>query len=327
MMDERRPLPGAAARHVQPTQETSMKALVSTPDGPAPAEIRDVEEPQPAAGELLIQVEAASLNRGELALLPARPGWRPGQDVAGVVLRAAGEGGPAPGTRVAAVVDQGGWAERVAAPLTRVGVLPEGVSMEAGATLGVAGLTALRALRVAGSLLGARVLVTGAAGGVGRFAVPLASMGGADVTAVVGGVERARGLTEIGASRTLLEGEDLDGPYDAVMEGVGGPSLERSVRALAPGGVAVLYGAAAGEPARLALSDFAAAPGARVHGFFVYQTGVETFGRDLSYLARLMGTGRLEAQVGLQVSWRDLGSATEALRERRVNGKVVLKVD
>ena len=84
-----------------------MRALVSTPDGPAPAEIREVEEPSPAPNELLLEVRAASLNRGELRLLPNRPGWRPGQDVAGVVARAAADGsGPPEGTRVAGIVDQ-----------------------------------------------------------------------------------------------------------------------------------------------------------------------------------------------------------------------------
>src|SRR5262245_65655556 len=107
-----------------------MRALVSTPDGPVPAEIREVEEPEPAPHELLLEVRATSLNRGELALLPNRPGWRPGQDVAGVVLRPAADGsGPPAGTRVAAVVDQGRWAERVAAATNRTAGLPDGVEL------------------------------------------------------------------------------------------------------------------------------------------------------------------------------------------------------
>src|SRR5438105_13998308 len=122
-----------------------MRALVSTPDGPAPAEIREVEEPSPAPNELLLEVRAASLNRGELNLLPNRPGWRPGQDVAGVVVRAAADGnGPPAGSRVVAAVEQGGWAERVPASTNRLAVLPDNVSFAAAATLPVAGLTALR---------------------------------------------------------------------------------------------------------------------------------------------------------------------------------------
>lgn len=104
------------------------------------------------------------------------------------------------------MVDETGWAERAAAPTARVGLLPDNVSFGAGASLGVAGLTALRALRVGGSLLGARVLVTGASGGVGRFAVQLASLGGAEVTTVAGSQERARGLEDLGADNIVVDG-------------------------------------------------------------------------------------------------------------------------
>ncbi|MBV9280555.1 MAG: zinc-binding dehydrogenase [Chloroflexi bacterium] len=305
-----------------------MKALVSTPDGAQPAEIREVEEPAPAPDELVVDVRAVSLNRGELSLLPARPGWRPGQDIAGVVAQAAPDGsGPESGSRVAAVVDGAGWAERVAAPVSRVGLLPDTVPFGAGACLGVAGLTALRALRVGGSLFGARVLVTGAAGGVGTFAVQLAHLGGAEVTAVAASRERGEPSLALGAQHAMLDGEDPGGPFDLVMEGVGGPSLERSLHALAPGGLIVLYGSAAGQPARIGLPDFRGAAGGRIQGFFIYQTGTDTFGRDLTYLARLTGEGRLRPQIGLELGWRELGAAMEALRNRKVNGKVVLSID
>jgi NADPH2:quinone reductase len=181
-----------------------MRALVVTAgaaDRPEPATIREVPEPAPATSEALVEVKAISVNRGELRQLAEFPDWVPGQDVGGVVLKQAADGsGPAAGARVAAIVDEGGWAERVAAPTNRLAVLPENVSFGAAATLGVAGLTALRGLRVGGSLLNARVLVTGASGGVGRFAVQLAALGGARVTAVVGSVERGKGLKEIGAA-------------------------------------------------------------------------------------------------------------------------------
>jgi NADPH:quinone reductase len=305
-----------------------MRALYSTPEGSQPLELREADEPTPELDELVIEVKAVSLNRGELMLLPARPGWRPGQDVAGTVVQAAGDdSGPPAGTRVVAVVDQGGWAERVAAPTARVGVLPDTVSFAAGATLGVAGLTALRGLRAGGPLLNSRVLVTGASGGVGHFAVQLANLGGADVTATAGGEERVATLSALGAAHVVVGDEELEGDYDLVMEGVGGPSLERSARALAPGGVVVLYGRADPEPAELSLADFAGAPHSRIQPFFIYQTGVETFGRDLTYMAGLAGQGRLRPEIGMEVSWRDVSAAVEALRDRRVQGKVVLLVD
>jgi NADPH:quinone reductase-like Zn-dependent oxidoreductase len=201
------------------------------------------------------------------------------------------------------------------------------VSFSQGATLGVAGLTALRALRVGGSLFASRVLVTGAAGGVGTFAVQLAHLAGARVTAVVGSKERGRHLLELGARRVALEDEELGDSFDLVMEGVGGTSLERSVHALTPGGLVVLYGRAGGQPARIGLFEFQNAPGGRIHGFFIYRTGTETFGHDLSYLAQLVGEERLRPQIGVEVSWQQLETAIAALRDRQVEGKVVLIID
>ena len=305
-----------------------MKSLVSTPNGSAPAELQEVDEPAPAAGEVLLEVKAASINRGELNLLPNRPGWRPGQDVAGVVVRAAADGnGPPAGSRVVAAVEQGGWAERVPASTNRLAVLPDNVSFAAAATRPVAGLTALRTLRAAGPLLGLRLLVTGASGGVGRFAVQLGRLGGAEVTAAAASSERSVGLTELGAAHVVHDGDELTGPFEVVLEGVGGPSLERSLRALARAGVVVLYGGASGEGADIGLGSFAPGRLGRIQSFFIYETGVETFGRDLGFLASLISSGQLKPQVGLEVSWKELGTAMSALRDRSVNGKAVLNID
>ena len=305
-----------------------MRSLVSTPDGPSPAQIQEVAEPAPGPSEALVEVKAASINRGELNLLPNRPGWRPGQDVAGVVVSAAADGGGPPvGSRVVAAVDQGGWAERVPAPTSRLAVLPDSVSFAAAATLPVAGLTALRALRAAGPLLGLRLLVTGASGGVGRFAVQLGRLGGAEVTAAAASPERSAGLTELGAAQVVHDGDEPAGKFEVVLEGVGGPSLERSIRALAPAGVVVLYGGASGEGARVGLSSFIPGRRGRIQSFFIYETDVETFGLDLGFLASLLGSHQLEPQIGVEVSWRDIGTALAALRDRTVTGKAVLLVD
>ncbi len=301
-----------------------MRGIVATPDGAAPVEIREVDEPLPADDELVVEVRACSLNRGELRLIASRPGWQPGQDIAGVVARSAADGtGPALGTRVAAVVDAAGWAERAAARVVRSCVLPDRVSFEAGASIGVAGLTALRALRLGGSLLGARVLITGASGGVGRFAVQLASAGGARVTAVVGSEARADGLADLGASLIALDDADHTDAFDLVLDAVCGEVLERAVRALAPGGLAVMLGMASGEPARIGLFDFDRGTGSRLQAFRLYQTDVGSFGTDLGYLAASIADRRIRAPIGMQVPWMELPHAIEALRERKVAGKVV----
>src|ERR1700709_2825746 len=122
-----------------------MLALVNTPAGTAPVELREVPEPNPAPDEALIDVHAFSLNRGELSSFARnKEGWIPGQDIAGVVLRQAADGkGPATGARVVALVDEFGWAERVAVPNHRMAMLPGGLTFLQLATLPVAGRTAL----------------------------------------------------------------------------------------------------------------------------------------------------------------------------------------
>src|SRR5881227_1274645 len=99
-----------------------MLAIVNTPGNPEPAAIREVAEPELRPNEALVAVHAFSLNRGELRLFQVRPeGWRPGQDIAGVVVRAAADGsGPAAGSRVVCYLDWEGWAERVAVPVRRL---------------------------------------------------------------------------------------------------------------------------------------------------------------------------------------------------------------
>src|SRR5437762_9261153 len=148
----------------------------------------------------------------------SRPeGWRPGQDVAGVIVQPAADGsGPEKGARVVAWVDGAGWSQRVAAPTVRMAALPDNVSFASAATLPVAGVTALRILRQGGSLLGQRVLITGAAGGVGRFAVQLAALAGAEVTGVVSNSDRASGLSELGATTIVSNVLEAEGLFDLI---------------------------------------------------------------------------------------------------------------
>ena len=289
-----------------------MRALVATGNQAAPLELRDVEEPTPSPGEAIIEVHSMSINRGELRLLATRPtGWRPGQDIAGTIVRAARDG-PPEGTRVVAMVDQAGWAERAAAPVSRIGELPEGVSFEEAATLPVAGLTALRALRLGGTLLGKKVLVTGASGGVGHFAVQLAEGSGAHVT-------RTTRQTDL---------KSIEGPFDLILESVGGESLSHSLRVVGRDGIVVLFGNSSGQESSVSFANFAGHAHARLYAFFVYESGEPpSFGADLATLATEIGAGRLKPQVGMEASWRDPLGALEALRERRLEGKAVLRVD
>src|SRR3954454_14364072 len=119
------------------TRGRRMLAIVNTPSGPEPVAIREIAEPEPMPNEALVAVHAFSLNRGELRLFQARPeGWRPGQDIAVIVLRAAVDGsGPASGTRVVGLCDWHGWAERAAVPSHRLAPIADNVPFAAAAAL------------------------------------------------------------------------------------------------------------------------------------------------------------------------------------------------
>lgn len=308
-----------------------MRALISTPRGPQPVELRDgLPEPGPAFGEAVIAVRAAGVNRGELRLVAARDQWGPGQDVAGEIVRAAADGsGPPVGARVVALVDMGGWAELVAAPVDQIGVLPDAVSFAAAASLPVAALTALRGLRAGGPLIGRRVLITGAAGGVGRFAVELAARGGAAaVTAVVRDVAtRGAGLRELGATEVVTAVTEAQaGPFDIALESVGGKMLTDTVNALAADGIALVFGNSSNEPSTITFAELRGLPRRRVQGFGVYTSG-PGLGDDLRYLVALVARGQLHPETGTPWSWRDAPAALAALRDRKVNGKAILLID
>jgi NADPH:quinone reductase-like Zn-dependent oxidoreductase len=249
--------------------------------------------------------------------------------VAGVVIRAAADGsGPGEGSRVVAWPGQGGWAEQVAVPTTHVAVLAPEVTLSAAATLPVAGVTALRVLRRGGDLAGKRILVTGAAGGVGRFATELAAGGGAAVTAVTADPSRAEGLEALGAAAVVHDIDAADGPFDLVLESVGGKSLEAAVRLIAPGGTVAVYGNSSDSSAQISFGGFRGRAGARIEAFFVYESGEPpAFGEDLQLLADMVAQGSLHPHLGLQVPWTEANAAFAALAQRRVKGKAVLLID
>jgi len=304
-----------------------MLAIVTTPNGAAPIELREVPEPQPAPNEAVVEVRAFSLNRGELRLFQIRPeGWRPGQDISGVVLQQAANGsGPRIGTRVVALTDNAGWAERAAVPTHRMAVLPDNVLLEEAAALPVAGLTALRTLRHGAPLLGKKVLVTGAAGGVGHLATQLAARSGAHVTAVVGSHERGRHL--LGADE-IIEGIDrAQGRFALILEAAGGASLAAAIVHVEAKGTIVVFGNSSGEPTPLSFRDFAERPNARLQSFSYFTSEAEErFAPDLALLVSLVADGSLKPHL-VERSWRDLVEIGPQLRDRRIAGKAVFHID
>jgi NADPH2:quinone reductase len=307
-----------------------MLGLVNTPNGAAPVELRELPEPEPARNEALVEVRAFSLNRGELrSFRNNEEGWVPGQDVSGVVLRQAASGeGPPAGSRVVALMDEFGWAQRAAVASHRMALLPDTVNFAQAATLPVAGLTALRTLRHGAPLLGKRVLITGAAGGVGTIAVQLATRMGARVTAVVGRPERAGGLKELGAADIVQGIDSAQGRFALILESGGGASLAKAIQIIDAKGTVVVYGNSSGDATTVSFADFRGAPNSRVQSFSYFTSEAEErFAPDLALLVSLIADGSLKPQIGVERSWRDIAQVAEQLRERRVSGKAVLLVD
>jgi NADPH:quinone reductase len=303
-----------------------MRALIVDPKAAGGLSIGEAPDPQPQHGQCLVRVEAVSLNRGEVSAVPrSAPGTVLGWDAAGTVVQAARNGGPAVGARVTTNGPNRGWAELRAVNVTDLAELPTAMDVGLAAALPVAGVTALRALRIPGNLLGRRVLVTGASGGVGRFAVQLAHRAGAHVVAVVGSEARGAGLAELGADEIVVGIDSVTEPVFAVMENVGGPTLATAFRLLEHGGSLVSIGAASGEVT--AFPPYSTVGPRR--SLISFQMGAEggPAGADLAYLAGLVHSGTLDPQVSWRGSWRRVAEAVQLLLDRKINGKAVLEID
>lgn len=303
-----------------------MKALLPTGDPAEPVTLADVPEPTPRPNETLVKVEAFSINRGETFKLenPA-PGDRPGKDIAGRVVQPAADGsGPSRDDRVIGHPMAGGWAEYVAVPTDALAELPGAVSCVHGAALPLAGITALRLLRAAGPVLGRRVLLTGASGGVGHYATELAAAAGAELTAVTRDPERGARLAELGAADIVHNVADAGGPFDIVLESTGGPGLPLALARLAKGGTLLWFGQASRTPVTLDFFDFFAGPESATIRHFHYLDPDTGLGADLATLARLTARGRLHPEIGRVAGWADTATALTDLRDRRIRGKAVL---
>jgi NADPH2:quinone reductase len=306
-----------------------MLALTAAPGRPGNVDLREVDEPVQHHNEVLVRVRAISLNRGETrGLAGMQDGQRVGWDLAGVVERTAEDGtGPPVGSRVVGLLRTNAWAELAAVPTNLLAVLRDDVTFEQAATLPVAGLTALRALDIIGPVIARRVLVTGASGGVGRFAVQLAKLAGAHVTGVSANAERAKGLRELGADDVIHELRPAGDEFDGIVEGVGGASLGAAIHRIAAQGTIVSF--ASSDPAPVSYSSrelFVRASGAKLVGIFIFADVLQRGGcrDDLGRLLQLVGEGRLDTSIDQVLPWTDAARAVELLLDRRVPGKLVL---
>lgn len=300
-----------------------MRRLIPTGEATRPVALTEAPQPVPAPGEALIKVEAFAPNRGETFLLEhPEPGLLPGKDIAGLVVQAAADGsGPGIGTRVVGHPARGGWAEYAAVPTHSLAALPDGLDTTRAAALPLAGITALRLLRTAGSVTGRRVLLTGASGGVGHYVTELAVGAGAEVTAVTATPARGERLKGMGA-RVVHEVDAARGPFDVVLESTGGAALPVALSKVRPGGLLVWFGQASRAP--VTLDFFELLKGSERVTIQHFHYAGAPYGADLSALVRLVGQGRLHPEIGRTADWTETAATLVDLRERRIRGKAVL---
>src|SRR5271169_1912303 len=309
-----------------------IRAVVVDPSMPGRLANREAALRDPERDEVGVRVTAISLNRGETrrALQVAEPGWRPGWDFAGIVEKAAADGsGPEPGTRVVGILPSGAWAELVNCRSHAVAVLPEAVSDAQAATLPVAGL---HALRQGGLLLGRRVLVDGASGGVGHLACQLATAAGAFTWGHVRRDEHRAAVAEWCGERAIV-GRELaaakpHGPFWLILDSVGGSALGAALGMLQPNGTCVVFGVSAASTATIESREFFATGGTRLYGLTLFHElmSVERAGIGLCLLAELIVAKKLRPQIAVETQWGEIGAIAQRLIDRDFTGKAVLHI-
>src|SRR3954467_3434719 len=309
--------------------------------------LRDVEKPTPTDNQVLIKVRAASLNaadghllRGSFAMRPFSGMRKPkdsrfGIDCAGTV-EAVGKNVTQfkPGDEVFGVAN-GAIAEYACAAERTLVPKPDNITFEQAGSVGVAGLTALQGLRDHGNIQpGQKVLVNGASGGVGTFAVQIAKAFGAEVTAVCSSrnLEQARSM---GADHVIdYTKEDFtkaDQRYDMIFDNVGNHTIAERRRVLTPNGICVLAGMGSagkheGQLTRIAgnLKAFFVSP-------FISQKFkmyiAKTLKPDLIFLRDLMQQGKLTPVIDRQYPMSETAEALRYLEDGHARGKIVITID
>jgi len=324
----------------------TMKAVVARCyGGPEVVEYLDVKKPQPGPNDVLVRIKAAAVNpldyhfvRGSPYLVRLSAGFgkpgdhRMGVDFAGVVVEVGDEVTKfAVGDAVFGGRD-GAFAEYVVVPEDRaIAAKPDNVGFDAAAAIPIAAITALQALRDDGRLrAGEKILINGASGGVGTYAVQIAKALGAEVHGVCStrNIEMVRAL---GAEHVFdYKNEDYTesgNQYDLIIDMVGNQSLSANRRVLKPQGRMVLVGGPKGNwiaPLWPALKALMLSP------FIDQEIGLMLAalnGEDLEYLADLMAKGELTSRIDTHYALSDTGEALRYLETQRARGKVIITMD
>ena len=310
-----------------------VRAIVVDPSSSAGLSVQPVEFAPTRPYEATVRVTAISLNRGEVrrALTQGRAGGRPGWDFAGVVeTQAEDGGGPAAGSRVVGLRPAGAWAERVRAPSDWLAPIPGSVSDAEAATLPVAGLTALHALRQGGLLIGHKVLIDGASGGVRHLACQLAAASGALVWGHIRREEHRAIIAQSCGERVVL-GTDLKSaaahaPFHLILDSVGGSALAAALSMLAPDGTCVHFGISEAPAATIDSRTFFGTGGARFYGLTLFHElrRVELASVGLALLAGLVAERVLRPHIAVEAPWTETRAIARRLLDRAYPGKAVL---
>jgi NADPH2:quinone reductase len=317
-----------------------MRAFRVTQTGTAPT-LDTVPQPVAGPGQILVRIAACGLNFADLLMIKGQYQDTPpvpftlGMEISGVV-EALGPGvtGPLPGTRVAAFTGQGGLAELCAVEAARAVPIPETLSFEAAAGFLVAYGTSHLALRHrAGLKRGERLLVLGAAGGVGLTAVELGAIIGAEVIAVARGADKLAVAKAAGAHH-LIDSDTGDiraevkaiGGADVVYDAVGGAGFDAALRATNPEGRILSIGFASGTvpqiPANILLVKNITVMGMYWGGYLRFAPEVLT--ASLAELMDMQSRGLIHPHVSATYPLDRAAEALELLSSRKSTGKVVV---
>jgi NADPH:quinone reductase-like Zn-dependent oxidoreductase len=343
-----------------------MHAMVVRRYGPPEVfEWREVPDPQPKAGEALIRVKTVGINFADLlqrmGIYPGtpKPPFVPGLEISGVVEKTAASGKPSegepfkPGDAVVAITQFNAYAEWAAVPLGHVYRLPAGMTFDDAAAIPVNYLTAYHSMFAMGNLQpGDRILIHGAAGGVGGAAVQLARAHGLVIFGTAGGAKQEY-LRKIGVDHPIdYEKNDFvkvvrkyapDG-IEMVMDPIGGKSFSRSEECLGPTGRLVIYGlsAAAGSDGKRSLLRGLKAllQTPRFHPLKMMKQNIAVIGVNLGRLQargallrseldeifRMYSTGKIKPMIGKAFPLKEAAAAHRYIHDRKNIGKVILSV-
>ncbi len=321
-----------------------MKSLTVTEYGEADVlEVTEADRPEPADGEVLIEVRAAGVNfadimqrRGHYHGGPEPP-YTPGMEVAGVIAEVGDGVNREPGENVVSLVNGGGYAEFAVADARGLLAVPDGLEFAEAAGFPVQWLTAHNCLHEWGGLeSGETVLIHAAAGGVGSAAVQLADEAGATVIGTASTDEKLSMAADLGMDHGIRYTEedfvdrvdDITGGegVDLVLDGIGGDTSDESLDALCSFGRMVSYGAAAGEPGRPNTADLLFGNN-RIIGYHLGRAINEKPMRVMGAVPELterLSEGVLEVQVGHTFELVEAAAAHRFIEDRKSSGKVVL---